>query len=119
MKQIVLAGLENPNLNSVSITSMKPDGNQKTDLLKCNADNKYDIEYNIDTQYTEYNRQASAIKLSKVELQQLFQKIESQAYHSKNLFNSTFVDFEKDLNDISDEENNHSNIMSVVTDSSC
>lgn len=119
MKQILLAGLENPNLSSISMSSLKPDSCQKTGLSKCHEVKKFDIENNIDAQYNEYNRQALALKLSKEELQQLFTTIKLQAYHSKNHFNSTIVDFEKDLSDISDEENNHSNFMSVVTDSSC
>ncbi|XP_060838606.1 uveal autoantigen with coiled-coil domains and ankyrin repeats protein-like isoform X1 [Rhopalosiphum padi] len=121
MKQIVLTGLENNNIKSVSMTSLKSEDNLINDFPKHIEDNKKYEDNDIDTQYTEYNREASAIKLAKTELHQLFETIKTQAYHSKKLFNSTFVDNEKVLSDISDEEesSNVSNFMSVVTHSSC
>lgn len=97
--------------------SLKPENNI-IDLSKCSED----IECDINTKYTNYNRQASAIKLAKTELQQLFETIKMQAIHSKQLFSSTVVDDnEKDLSNISDEDDNHSNVsnlMSIVTNSS-
>lgn len=117
MKEIVLSGLENMDIKSISMTSLKSEGNQKG--YKVNNTN---VENDIDAQYNEYNRQASAIKQAKTELQQLFKTIKTQTNHSKKLFNSTAVDNERILSDISDDEDNHSNLtnfMSVVTDSSC
>lgn len=121
MKQNVLTELENNDIKSVSITSLKSEGNLIKDFLKHGEDKKNDIGNNINTQYTEYNKEALAIKLARTELQQLFETIKTQAQHSKKLFNSTFVDNERVLSDISDEEENSnvSNFMSVVTHSSC
>lgn len=93
------------------------EGNQKTNMSKFNEINKT-TKHNIDAQYMEYNQQASDLKQAKAELQQLFKTIKSQANLSKKLFNSTFVD-ENGLSDMSDEEDNYSNFMSIVTDSSC
>lgn len=76
----------------------------------------------IDIQYTKHQQQVSAIKQAKIELQQLFEIIETQTNLSKKLFNSTIIDNEINLSDISDEEDNQSNatnLVSVVTDSSC
>jgi len=119
MKQIVLTGLENKDIKSVSMTSLKSEGDLIKDFPKC-GDKSY-VEHDIDTKYIAYNREASAIKLAKTELQQLFETIKKQTHNSKKLFNSTFVDNEKVLSDISDEEENSnvSNFMSVVTHSSC
>lgn len=118
MKQIVLTGLEN-DIKSVSMTSLKSEGNLIKDFPK-RVDESC-VEHDIDTKYSAYNREASAIKLAKTELQQLFETIKKQTHHSKKLFNSTFVDNERVLSDISDEEENSnvSNFMSVVTNSSC
>lgn len=113
MKNIVLAGIENTDTKPESV-SLKSDIQPMKDFSKYSEDNR-DIEHEIDLQYSEYNRQASAIKSAKTELQLLFDTIKTQAYHSKKMFNSTIVD------DISDEEDNYSNIsnfMSIVTDSS-
>ncbi|XP_025202636.1 uncharacterized protein LOC112599779 isoform X2 [Melanaphis sacchari] len=120
MKQIVLTGLDNTNIETVSMTSLKSEDNLKKDFSMHGEDNKNYINNDLDTQYTEYNRKASAIKLAKTELHQLFETIKTQAYHSKKLFSSTFVDNERVLSDISDEEesSNVSNFMSVVTHSS-
>lgn len=98
--------------------TLESEGNQKTNMPKFNEINKNDTKHNIDAQYTEYNQQASDLKLAKAELQQLFKTIKSQANLSKKLFNSTFVD-ENGLSDMSDEEDNYSNFISIVTDSSC
>jgi len=118
MKQIVLTGLENHNNKSAPTTSMKSKGNDLIkDFTKYGEDNKIDIELDIDTQYTEYNRQASAIKLAKSEINQLFEAINTQTHLSHKLFNSTIID-----NDISDDEDNHSNVtnfISIVTESNC
>jgi len=121
MKQIVLTGLENNDIKSVSMTSLKSGGNPIEDFTKHCENHKNYVEHGIDTKYTEYNREASAIKLAKSELQQLFETIKKQTHHSKKLFNSTFVDNERVLSDISDEEENSnvSNFMSVMTHSSC
>ncbi|KAL5244688.1 hypothetical protein ACI65C_012098 [Semiaphis heraclei] len=121
MKQIVLTGLENKNIKSVSMTSLKSEGDRIKDFPKRGEDNKNYVKNEIDTKYTEYNREASAIKIAKTELQQLFETIKKQTHHSKKLFNSTFVDNERVLSDISDDEENSnvSNFMSVVTYSSC
>lgn len=121
MKQIVLTGLENTNIKSVSMTSLKSEDNLIKDFPKHSEDNKKYVDNDFDTLYSEYNREASAIKLAKTELHQLFETIKTQAYQSKKLFNSTFVDNERVLSDISDEEesSNVSNFMSVVTHSSC
>lgn len=118
MKQIVLTGLVNNDINSVS---MKSEGNIIKDFPKVTeVHNKY-LAHNKDTQYTQYNREASAIKQAKTELQQLFEAIKTQTHLSKQLFNSTIVDNERNLSDISDEEESSdvSNFMSVVTHSSC
>lgn len=118
MKQIVLTELENHNNKSVPTTSMKSKGsNLIKDFTKYGEDNKIDIELDIDSRYTEYNRQASVIKLAKSEIHQLFEAINTQTHLSHKLFNSTIVD-----NEISDDEDNHSNItnfMSIVTESHC
>jgi len=118
MKQIVLTELENHNNKSVPTTSMKSKGNDLIkDFIKYDENNKKDIELDIDTRYTEYNRQASAIKLAKKEIHQLFEAINTQTHLSHKLFNSTIVD-----NDISDDEDSHSNVtdfMSIVTESNC
>jgi len=121
MKQIVLTGLVNNDIKSVSMTSLKSEGNLMKDFPKHSEDNKNYVEHKINKKYTEYNREASAIKLAKTELQQLFETIKKQSHNSKKLFNSTFVDNEKVLSDISDDEENSnaSNFMSVVTHSSC
>lgn len=108
--------MENKDVKSVSMT-LKSEGNQKTNQPKFNEINKNDTKPNIDAQYMEYNQQASDLKLAKAELQQLFKTIKLQANLSKKLFNSTFVD-ENGLSDMSDEEDNYSNFMSIVTDSS-
>ncbi|XP_050052941.1 uveal autoantigen with coiled-coil domains and ankyrin repeats protein-like isoform X2 [Aphis gossypii] len=120
MKQIVLTGLENTNIKSVSMTSLKSEDNLIKDFPKHSEDNKKYVDNDFDTLYSEFNREASAIKLAKTELHQLFETIKTQAYQSKNLFNSTFVDNERVLSDISDEEegSNVSNFMSIVTHSS-
>jgi len=120
MKQIVLTGLENNDFKSGSMT-LKSESNLIKDFPKHGGDHKHYVENDIDTKYTEYNREASAIKLAKTELQQLFETIKKQTHHSKKLFNSTFVDNERVLSDISDDEENSnvSNFMSVVTHSSC
>lgn len=121
MKQIVLTGLENKDkdIKSVSMTSLKSEGDLIKDFPKC-SDKSYE-EHDIDIKCIAYNREASAIKLAKLELQQLFETIKKQTHNSKKLFNSTFVDNERVLSDISDEEENSnvSNFMSVVTHSSC
>ena len=119
MKQIVLTGLENKDIKSVSMTSLKSEDDLIKDFPKC-GDKSY-VEHDIDTNYFAYNREASAIKLAKTELQLLFETIKKQTHNSKKLFNSTFVDNERVLSDISDEEENSnvSNFMSVVTHSSC
>ncbi|VVC43530.1 Hypothetical protein CINCED_3A001879 [Cinara cedri] len=119
MKKGVLAGLEKTNNHTVSIS----ENNTIKDLFKYCEDHKNNIEYDIDRQYTNYNRQALAIKLAKTELQQLFETIKMQAILSKKLFSSTIVDEnERNLSDMSDEDENHSNVsnfMSIVTNSSC
>lgn len=109
--------MENKDVKSVSFT-LESEGNQKTNMAKFNEINKNDTKHNIDAQYMEFNRQASAVKLAKADIQQLFKTIESQANLSKKLFNSTFVD-ENSLSNMSDEEDNYSNFMSIVTNSSC
>ncbi|XP_022159990.1 uncharacterized protein LOC111026252 isoform X2 [Myzus persicae] len=121
MKQIVLTGLENNDIKSVSMTSLKSEDNLIKDFPKDCEGHKNYVEHDIGSKYIEYNREASAIKLAKTELQQLFETIKKQTHHSKKLFNSTFVDNERVLSDISDEEENSnvSNFMSVVTHSSC
>lgn len=119
MKQIMLAGLENPDVKCVSMPSLKLEGNRMKNFTKYSEENKKYIELDIDTQYTEYNRQASVIKLAKTELNQLFETIKVQANLSKKLLNS--FDNESNLNDISDEEDSCSNVtncMSIVTNSS-
>lgn len=119
MKQIVLTKLENTNNNSVSMATLKSENNLMKDFSNY-SDNK--IENDIDIQFIEYNKQASAIKLAKKELIQLFETIKTQASHSKKQFNSTIINFEQNIDDISDEEDNYSNVsnfMSIVTDSSC
>jgi len=118
MKQIMSDRFQNTD---ILMSTLKLEGNKIKDFSKFNEDNKNDIEHDIDIQYTEYNRQASAIKQAKTELDQLFKTIQTQTYISKKLFNSTTVDNERNLSDISDEDDNCSiisNFMSVVTDSS-
>jgi cell shape-determining protein MreC len=95
--------------------SLKSEGQPMKDFSKFNEDNKKNIEHNIDLQYTEYNRQAAAIKSAKSELQQLLETIKIQAYHSKKMFNSTVID---DISDEEDDCSNVSNFMSIATDSS-
>lgn len=115
IKNIVLTGIENADIKHEATISLKSESQPMKDFAKYSEDNKKDIEHDIDLQYSEYNRQASAIKSAKKELQQLFETIQTQAYHSTKMFNSTVVD------DISDEEDicsNVSNFMSIVTDSS-
>jgi len=118
MKQIVLTGLDNHSVKSTLITLTKSEENDLfIDVAKDDEDNKKDSEPDIDSQYTEYNRQVSAIKLAKTEFQQLFEAINTQAHLSRKLFTSTSFN-----NDISDDEDNHSNttnFISVVTESNC
>lgn len=122
MKQIMmLSGLENPDVKSVSMTSLKSEENLLKNFTKYSEENKKYIEYDIDTQYTEYNRQASVIKMAKTELHELFETIKIQANLSKKLFNSSTVDNKRNLNDISDDEDKCSNVTnctSIVTNSS-
>lgn len=119
IKKSVLTELENANKQSVSMT---PKNNMMKDLSKYSEDYKNNIECDIDTQYTNYNRQALAIKLAKKELQQLFETIKMQATLSKQLFSSTIVDNnENNLSDISEDNDNHSNVSnltSIATNSS-
>ncbi|XP_050432088.1 TNF receptor-associated factor family protein DDB_G0272098-like [Adelges cooleyi] len=114
MKDIVMSGLENDDFKNVSMASL--------------ISNKYplksgDEDRNIDRQFNEYNRQASAIKSAKFELNQLFDSIKAQTNHSKELFDSTQLYNNSNLlSDISDDEDNYSNksnFMSVLTNSSC
>lgn len=120
MKQIMLAGLEIPDVKPVSMTSLKLERNLMKNFTKYSEENKKYIERDIDTQYTEYNRQVSVIKQAKTELHQLFETIKIQANLSKKLFNSSIIDNKRNLNDISDEEDssNVTNCMSIVTNSS-
>lgn len=120
MKKIVLSSLDNADVKFLSMTS-KPDSNFMKDFSESNKDNKNTFNHNIDSQYLEYNQKASAIKLAKTELQQLFETIKTQANLSKKLFNSSVVENDNNFSDLSDEEDNHSNVsnfMSIVTDSS-
>lgn len=115
----MLNGIENTDIiNSVSL--LKSD-NPIKGFSKHSENNINNVEYNTDRQYTEYNQKASAIKLAKTELQQLFETIKTQANLSKKLFNSSVVNND-DLSNFSDEEDNYSsvsNLRSVMTDSSC
>lgn len=116
IKQIVFAGIENTNIKSVSTASLKSENNLMKDFSSIKEDNKV-VELDIDTQYSEYNKQVSGIKLVKAELQQLFEKLTTQTNISKKMLNSTMIE-----SDISDEEDNHSsisNFKSIITDSSC
>ncbi|XP_025414153.1 lamin-like protein isoform X2 [Sipha flava] len=115
IKNIVLTGIENTDIKPESMISLKSEGQPMKDFSKFNEDNKKNIEHNIDLQYTEYNRQAAAIKSAKSELQQLLETIKIQAYHSKKMFNSTVID---DISDEEDDCSNVSNFMSIATDSS-
>lgn len=119
MKKFVLPESENINIKSVSMTSSKSEENLMN-FSKYSKKNKKNIEYDIDKQYTEYNRQASTLKLAKTELQELFETIKIKADHSQKQFNSFIVDNERNLSGISDEEDdsNVTNFMSIVTDSS-
>lgn len=110
MKPTMLPGLKNIDDKYMSMTSLKTDTDLKRNE-KCNG-----------IKYTEHHLQVSAIKQAKLELQQLFETIETQANLSKKLFNATIIDNEINLSDISDEDDNQSNatnLISVVTDSSC
>lgn len=98
-------------------TALKSENNLIKDYLKFNEVNEKDI----DTQYTEHHQQASFIKQTKTELHQLFETFEIQANLSKKLFHSTIIDDEISLNDMSDEEDNQSNVtnfISIMTNSS-
>lgn len=111
------SNLQNIDDKFTLLTSLKT----KTDL-KDNSKYNEDYKKCIGIQYTEHQLQASAIKKAKMELQQLFKTIETQTNLSKKLFNSTLIDNEINVSDISDEEDNQSNatnFISVVTDSSC
>lgn len=115
MKKIVTTGLENNN----KFMSMKPESNSMKDFSKYSETRKIE---DIDTQFIEFNKQASAIKSAKTELQQLFETIKTQTNLSKKQFNSTIINYETNINDIiSDEEDNYSNLSnftSIITDSS-
>lgn len=119
MKEIVLAGLEDSD-NKSSMIVQKSEGNLMKDLLKYSEDY---IERDIDVQYSEYNRQATDIKRAKIELQQLFETVKTQTNISKKLFNSSVIESEGNLSDLSDDdyEDNQSQIskcISLVTESS-
>lgn len=119
MKHVVMTGLENTNIKSIPMRSLKSGNNSIMDFSKYNENHK--IENDIDTRYIEFNKKASAIKLVKTELQQLFETIQTQTNLSKKLFNSTIIKCEKNMNDISDEEDNYSNVSnftSIITNSS-
>lgn len=115
MKKTVYTGLENRDITSMA--SMISEKNVIKDFTKGGEDNKKDIELDIDTQYSEYNRQASAIKLAKTEFEQLFEAISTQTHLSHKLFSSTIVN-----SDISDDEDNQcsgTNFISIITESNC
>lgn len=112
----MLTGIKNTDTKSVTTTPLKSEDNPIKDFSKKREDNKV-VEGNIDTHYTEYNRQVSTINQVKIELQQLFEKITTQTNISKKMFNSTMIE-----SNISDEEDNHSNVSnfeSIITDSNC
>lgn len=121
MKKIMLAGLENNK--SASMTVLKSECNLMKDFSKYSEDSKNNIKQDIDVKYSEYNLKASAIKLAKMELQQLFETVKTQTNISKKLFNSSIIGSEGNLSDLSDDdhEDNQSHFskcISLVTDSS-